>query len=95
MSMSLSVLRVDLILQIWLLHLCGHEVKGLWVQGREERGEGWRKPGVKMEGDMEGERRRPRRRMSTRILRDGRKVEARGRGSGLVPLPWSPPGELP
>ena len=65
------------------------------LQGREERGEGWRKPGVKMEGDMEGERRRPRRRMSTRILRDGRKVEARGRGSGLVPLPWSPPGELP
>lgn len=37
MSMSLSVLRVDLILQIWLLHLCGHEVKELWVQGREER----------------------------------------------------------
>jgi len=35
--MSLSVLRVDLILQIWLLHLCGHEVKELWVQGREER----------------------------------------------------------
>lgn len=38
--MSLSVVRVDLILQIWLLHLCGHEGKELWVQGREERGGG-------------------------------------------------------
>ena len=64
------------------------------LQGREDRGEGWRKPEVKMEGDMEGERRRPRRRMSTRSLRDRRKVEAQGRGFGLVPLRWSSPGEL-
>lgn len=56
------------------------------LQGREDRGEGWRKPEVKMEGDMEGERWRPRWRMSTRSLRDRRKVEARGRGFGLVPL---------
>lgn len=38
--MSLSALRVDLILQIWLLPLHGHEVQGLWVQGREERSGG-------------------------------------------------------
>ena len=38
--MSLSVLRADLILQIWLLHLRGYEGKELWVQGREERGGG-------------------------------------------------------
>lgn len=46
--MSLSALRVDLILQIWLLPLHGHEVQGLWVQGREERsgGEGEGEVGV-------------------------------------------------
>ena len=44
--MSLSALQVGLILQIWLLPLHGHEVQGLWVQGREERSGGEGEGGV-------------------------------------------------